>query len=86
MKTSDAAMAWCPNCKCWVPFNQMQYFDGIRACEWCVEGTPQPEGLVYDPYHEKTQCIYCDSYDTVELKPQWNVFKCSTCGEIFRRM
>ena len=64
----------------------MQYFEGIRACEWCVEGTEHPQGMVYDPHHEEVQCIYCDSYNTIELKPRWGVFECSACGETFRRL
>ena len=64
----------------------MNYFDGHRVCIWCMEGTPQPLGLVYDPHHEETQCIFCDSYNTTEQKPKWGMFKCNDCGEIFRRM
>ena len=64
----------------------MNYFDGHRVCIWCMEGTPQPSRLVYDPHHEETQCIFCDSYNTIEQKPKWNWYKCNDCGEIFRRM
>ena len=64
----------------------MNYFDGHRVCIWCMEGTPQPSGLVYDTHHEETQCIFCDSYNTIEQKPKWNWYKCNDCGEIFRRM
>lgn len=80
---SDIGMSWCPDCKRWVPEKRMNYFDGIRVCTWCMEGTKQPEGFVYDPYHESVQCIYCDSYDTVELRPHWRKFKCNECGEVF---
>lgn len=83
---ADQAYAWCPDCRKWVPAEKMNYFDGHRVCTWCMEGMPQPPGLVYDPHHEETQCIFCDSYNTTEQKPKWGMFKCNDCGEIFRRM
>lgn len=76
-------MSWCQDCKRWVPTSQMQYFEGMRVCTWCVEGTVQPEGFVHEPYHESIQCIYCDSYNTVELASKWNHYKCKDCGETF---
>lgn len=79
-------MAWCQDCKKWVPANKMNYFDGYRVCTWCMEGTPQPPGFVYEPHHEEVQCIFCDSYNTIEQSPNWGTFKCKDCGEVFRRI
>lgn len=83
---TDIAMAWCQDCKKWVPANKMNYFDGFRVCTWCMEGTEQPDGLVYDPHREEVQCIYCDSYNTQGQVPNWGTFKCLDCNEIFRRL
>ena len=83
---TDIAMAWCPDCRKWVPAEKMNYFEGFRVCTWCMEGTAQPPGLVYEPYHEEVQCIYCDSYNTQEQVPQWGTYKCLDCGETFRRL
>lgn len=81
---SSYAYSWCRECKKWVPVDYMLYDDetGLSVCSFCLEGTESD--FVYDPHHEQTQCIYCDSYDTVELKPEWKKFKCNTCGEVFR--
>lgn len=76
-------MAWCQECKRWVPFQRMNYFDGHRVCQYCLDGTSTPESYIHDPYHDKVQCIFCDSYVTVELIPNWGTFKCNSCGEIF---
>ena len=83
---ADYSMSWCQDCKCWVPAKELHYFDGFRVCTWCMEGVQHPEGtnFVYDPHHEQTQCIYCDSYDTTEQVPNWKTFKCNTCGETFK--
>lgn len=80
--TSEPSWCWCQDCKKWVPIQNMNYFDGMRVCDWCLEGTVQPSGFIEELRHEDTQCIYCDSYDTVE---QNNMYKCNTCGETFRR-
>ena len=80
---SDIEKAWCPNCRRWVLSNKMSYFAGMRACQACIEGVDSLEG-VYEPYHESIQCIYCDSYDTVEQAPEWRKFKCNACGATFR--
>lgn len=76
--------AWCPDCKRWVPYKQMHYFDGLRVCTWCMEGTQAPVEYVHEPNHEKTQCVFCDSYNTTEQKPDWGTFRCNDCGEVFR--
>lgn len=83
---SDFAMAWCPDCRKWVPASEMHYFDGFRVCTWCMEGTVQLSGLVYDPHHEEVACVFCDSYDTIELSPNWGTYKCNACGEVFKNM
>lgn len=83
---NEMSFAWCQECKCWVPASKMNYFDGNRVCQWCLDGVPTPENFVRDPHHEQTQCIYCDSYDTVEQQPNWGTFKCNSCGETFRRI
>lgn len=80
---SDIERSWCPDCKRWVPSNKMFYFEGTRACQWCLEGTEQPK-MVIEQHHEDMQCIYCDSYDTVEQVPEWRKFKCNACGATFR--
>ena len=84
MKT-EISYSWCQDCKRWVPAYHIHYFDGMRVCTWCIEGTVQPEGLVLELHHEDIQCIYCDSYNTEEQCPNWNTFKCKDCGEVFRR-
>lgn len=57
----------------------------IRVCSYCLDGTSDNNKFVYEPHHEETQCIYCDSWDTKELKPDWGKFECNNCHEIFRR-
>ena len=77
----------CPECKKWVFAESMNYFDGIRVCNWCLnqeQETPPHDSFVYDPHFGKTQCIMCDSYDTQRIpdtKPQKYI--CSECGEEF---
>lgn len=80
--------SWCPICHRWVPASKMNYDvddDGriIRMCGYCIEGVDT--NFVKEEHHEQIQCVYCDSYDTVELAPQWNTYKCNNCGETFRR-
>lgn len=89
---SDIGRCHCPICKKWVPENLMHRdyddTDGhlIRICIPCMEGTSDQNSYVYDPNHERTECVYCGSYDTTELRPRWLWFKCNECGETFRRM
>ena len=74
----------CPECKKWVPSESMNYFDGLRVCNWCLnqeQNTPPHDQFVYDPYFGKVQCIMCDSYDTQELTK--HKYKCRECGEEF---
>ena len=85
----EQAYGWCPHCKKWVPAQLLMVDvddDGslIRMCVPCMEGTSDSNNYVYDPHHEETQCIYCDSYNTTEQKPNWRTFKCNDCGEIFK--
>lgn len=80
---ADHTMTWCQECKRWVPESKMNYFDGKRICQWCLDGVSTPEEFIYDPYHEGIQCIFCDSWDTTEQVPKWRTFKCNSCGEIF---
>ncbi len=88
--------AHCPECKCWVPAESMNYDTegGVltRVCNYClgIEELPwnpalNRAGFVYDPNHGKMQCLYCDGYNTEELVPDWGKFRCRDCGEIFRR-
>lgn len=81
---ADKAYAWCQDCQRWVPAEKMNYFDGRRVCQWCMEGTKSLKEYVYEPNHERTQCVFCDSYNTIEQKPNWGVFRCNDCGEIFK--
>ena len=77
----------CPECKKWVPADSMNYFDGMRVCNWCLnqeQEQPPHDKFVYDPNFGKAQCIMCDSYDTnyiANTRPA--KFKCSACGEEF---
>ena len=80
---AEYAMSWCQECRRWVPAHKMNYFDGQRVCQWCLDGVETPANFVEDHHHEQIQCIYCDSYDTVEQAPLWGTFKCNACGEIF---
>lgn len=74
----------CPECKKWVPSNSMNYFDGIRVCNWCLNQETTPDEFVHDPYFGKTQCIMCDSYDTrCLLGPTPRKYICNECGEEF---
>lgn len=87
---SSIGRCWCPNCKKWVPESLMNhdYDEGgqlIRVCTPCLEGTADQNDFVYDPHFADVQCIYCDSYNTTELKPKWGWFQCNECGEVFRR-
>lgn len=83
MKSSDS-YAWCPECKKWVPFEDILYDEETRTsvCSYCLDGIETD--FVYDPHHNQTQCIYCDSWDTTELAPDWRKFKCNECGEVFK--
>lgn len=85
---ADIGYCWCPGCKKWVPEGLMNYDreEGTRVCTPCLEGTSDDNDFVVEEHHEDTQCIYCDSYDTTELKPNWLWYKCNNCGETFRRM
>lgn len=80
---AEYSRSWCPECKCWVPTDKMHYFDGLRVCDWCVNGEDTPRIYVRDPYREQVQCIYCDSYDTEEVQDSSGCFRCRECGEIF---
>ena len=77
----------CPECKKWVTSESMNYFDGIRVCNWCMnqeQESPPHDKFVYDPCFGKVQCIMCDSYDTKyipETKPRKYI--CNECGEEF---
>ena len=88
----DLGYCWCPGCKKWVPEELMNYDRDpetkvlTRVCTPCLEGTADDNNYVLDLHHEDVACIYCGSYDTVEQRPNWRWFKCSTCGETFRRM
>lgn len=79
---------WCPECHKWVPEDKMVYGDvpTARVCEFCLDGTSDDNNYVKDDEHGCTRCIYCDSYNTTEQAPNWNVFKCNDCGAQFRRM
>lgn len=83
---ADKGYCWCPHCKKWVPEKLMNYDieDGrvLRICTPCMDGTSESNSYVYDPHHEEVQCMFCDSYDTVEIDRR--KFKCNTCEEVFR--
>ena len=46
---ADKAYAWCQDCQRWVPAEKMNYFDGRRVCQWCMEGTKSLKEYVYEP-------------------------------------
>ena len=76
--------SFCPDCKKWLPSDTMNYFEGMKVCNWCLNQAPTPNEFIHDPYYGKTQCIMCDSYDTDYIpgtKPR--KFKCHECGEEF---
>lgn len=85
---SESTFAWCPYCKRWVPADKMEYDEEIRMCSWCSSDEVTPTRYVYDPYHESTMCIYCDSYHTksievVDVQEGIHKYKCMDCGEEF---
>lgn len=79
--------SYCPECKKWIPREHMNYFEGIRVCDWCLnqlQEQPPHNEFVYDPHYGKVQCIMCDSYETDYIpgtKPR--KFICRECGEEF---
>lgn len=77
------AMSWCQECHRWVPEKLMNYSNERRICQWCSSGIATPSAYVYDPYHGRVKCIFCDSYTVEEKAPKWGTFQCDTCGEIF---
>lgn len=83
---ADTAWSWCPECQRWVPQKHMSYFEDGRMCYWCLEGLETPSNYVYEPNRERTQCLYCDSFNTVmlnEFEPGGcNSWRCRDCGEI----
>lgn len=82
-----AGYCHCPECKKWVPTNSMNYFDGHRVCNWCLnqeQEQPPHDKFVHDPYHGKVQCIMCDSYETYYIEgTKIRKYKCRECGEEF---
>ena len=69
--------------------------NNIRVCTACLydEGLLDEPGFdqeecVLDCYHEKKQCIYCDSWNTSEPDNTSSpgVFKCEDCGETFKEV
>jgi hypothetical protein len=81
--------AHCPECKKWVPSDTMNYFDGLRVCNWCLnqeQEKPPHDKFVYDPNYGKARCIICDSYDTEYIEGTHPYkYKCRECGEEFIR-
>ena len=81
---ADIGYSHCPECKKWIPADHMNYFDGIRVCDWCLNQEPSPDKYVYDPHFGKVQCIMCDSWDTYYLSgTKIKKYKCRECGEEF---
>ena len=77
----------CPDCKKWVPSEHMNYFDGMKVCDWCLnqeQEKPPHDRFVYDPNFGKTMCIMCDSYNTEYIpRTKPSKYKCRECGEEF---
>lgn len=87
MAVHSHSYSYCPECQKWIPSECMNYFDGIRVCNWCLnqeQDRPPHDKFVHDPYYGKVQCIMCDSYNTVYIegtKPR--KYLCRECGEEF---
>ena len=87
MASAGQSYCHCPECEKWVPSESMNYFDGIRVCNWCLneeQEKPPHNKFVHDPSYGKIQCIMCDSYNTLYIegtKPRKYV--CRECGEEF---
>lgn len=87
MACREFSYGYCTECKKWVPSDSMNYFDGLRVCDWCLnqeQEQPPHDKFVYDPHYGKVQCIMCDSYETDYIegtKPR--KYKCRECGEEF---
>lgn len=83
----DQGYSHCPECKKWVFADNMNYFDGIRVCDWCLnqeQGQSPHDKFVYDPHFGKVQCIICDSYETDYIAGTQPIkYKCRECGEEF---
>ena len=82
---ADLGYCHCPECKKWIPSNHMNYFDGIRVCDWCLnqeQEKPPHNRFVHDPNYGKVQCIWCDSYNTERVKGTKRI-KCNNCEEEF---
>lgn len=77
----------CQECKKWVPSDRMNYFDGMRICDWCLnqeQEQPPHDKFVYAPNFGKVQCIMCDSYDTDYIAGTLpRKYKCRECEEEF---
>ncbi len=91
----DFRYVWCPECKCWIPADDVvtEVIDGnvVTVCSYCLGEKPLPynaylkrHGFVHDPNFGKVQCVYCDSYDTVENDTSGGYY-CNNCNEQFRR-
>ena len=82
-----AGYCHCPECKKWVPSDSMNYFDGMRVCNWCLNQEQEKtthNKFVHDPNFGKVQCIWCDSYNTRRLSgPIPRKYFCNECGEEF---
>ena len=87
MAKQSFSYCYCPECKKWVPSDSMDYFEGMRVCDWCLnqeQEKPPHDAFVYEPTYGKVQCIMCDSYYTIYIegtKPKKYI--CRECGEEF---
>ena len=74
----------CPECRKWVPSSNMNYFEGLRVCDWCLnqkQESPPHDEFVYDPNFGSVMCIMCDSLNTRCIATK--KYKCRECGEEF---
>ena len=83
----EVSYSFCPECRKWIPQQYMNYFDGIKVCNWCLnqeqEQSPHDK-FVREPNYGKAQCIWCDSYDTIYIEgTRPRKFMCRECGEEF---
>jgi len=80
-QTMSDGYAHCPECKCWVPSDDMVYDyddDGrlLKVCLYCLGEKELPynpalgrKGFVLDEHYGQVQCLYCDSWNTEEYDP-----------------
>ena len=87
MAEYNSCYSFCTDCRKWVPVEYMNYFDGMRVCDWCLnqeQEKPPHNKFVRTPNYGGVQCVMCDSYDTGYIEGTHpEKYKCRECGEEF---